>query len=199
MGKKLTEEYKEKLRIGMRDRVRKLKQLALDYKGGKCEICGYDKCPQAMHFHHKDPNEKDFSLSNITCRTFNETIRKELDKCQLLCSNCHAEIHWEENSQRLKDRKAAIEALNLPVRSKAQIIRCEFCNKEFTRAKSHMNSVNFCSVKCKNGKANLGWPEESELIKLFLTKTAKQIAEITGKNFNSVKKRKQKLKKLGKM
>ena len=40
MGKKLTEEYKEKLRIGMRDRVRKLKQLALDYKGGKCEICG---------------------------------------------------------------------------------------------------------------------------------------------------------------
>lgn len=75
------------------DRQRDLKQKSIDYKGGLCEVCGYDKCNSALEFHHKDPNEKDFSISNVKKYTFDERIKNELDKCVLLCSNCHREVH----------------------------------------------------------------------------------------------------------
>jgi len=68
------------------------KQALINYKGGKCFICGYNKCNSALEFHHKDPNEKDFTLSNHYGKTV-EDIKKELDKCDLLCSNCHREVH----------------------------------------------------------------------------------------------------------
>ena len=69
----------------------KLKQMALDYMGKKCQICGYDKCSRALVFHHINPEEKDFNISSANCSW--DKIKKELDKCILLCSNCHAEIH----------------------------------------------------------------------------------------------------------
>lgn len=74
-------------------RRRKVKLMAIEYKGNKCINCGYDKCVDALEFHHRDPNEKDFSLSNKGhCRSWKE-VRKELDKCDLLCANCHRELH----------------------------------------------------------------------------------------------------------
>jgi hypothetical protein len=74
-------------------RRRKLKQLALEYKGGKCELCGYDKCARALQFHHTDPNEKEFGIAAKGHTKSFEKIKIELDKCMLLCSNCHAEEH----------------------------------------------------------------------------------------------------------
>ncbi len=73
-------------------RRRKLKLLAIDYKGGKCSKCGYDKCADALDFHHKDPNQKDFGISSGDTRSW-DSIKVELDKCDLLCSNCHRELH----------------------------------------------------------------------------------------------------------
>ncbi len=75
------------------DRQRKLKQMCIDYKGGKCIFCNYKKYNGSLDFHHIDPKEKDFSISNLKLTTFNEKIKKELDKCILVCSNCHGEIH----------------------------------------------------------------------------------------------------------
>lgn len=73
---------------------RAIKQMLIQYKGGKCEKCGYNKCSRALEFHHLDPNEKDFGLSK--CLTKNiSNLKAEADKCILLCSNCHAEIHQE--------------------------------------------------------------------------------------------------------
>lgn len=70
------------------------KQKLIDYKGGKCERCGYDKvCPPAYDFHHPDPNKKDFSLSQKSLGF--ETAKKEVDKCMLVCRNCHAELEYE--------------------------------------------------------------------------------------------------------
>jgi hypothetical protein len=74
-------------------RQQRLKQKCVSYKGGKCEICGYDKHTAALDFHHKIPGKKDFNISQIASRSFSKTIRKELDKCMLLCANCHREIH----------------------------------------------------------------------------------------------------------
>lgn len=79
----------------------KIKQKLVDYKGGKCEICGYNKCISALEFHHLDPNEKDFSISNSKVLSFDK-CKSEVDKCILVCANCHREIHY---NQVLENRK----------------------------------------------------------------------------------------------
>lgn len=65
----------------------------VEYKGGKCEICGYFKSICALTFHHINPLFKSFNLSGTNLRKKWETLKEELDKCQLLCSNCHIELH----------------------------------------------------------------------------------------------------------
>lgn len=74
-------------------RQRNLKQICVEYKGGKCIICGYNRCNAALKFHHLNPNEKEFNLSHHKLTSFNEKIKQELDKCILVCGNCHDEIH----------------------------------------------------------------------------------------------------------
>lgn len=75
---------------------RRQKLKAIEYKGGCCEVCGYNKCPAALSFHHKDPSEKDFGISSGKIRGWDK-IKIELDKCMLVCNNCHAEIHYQQN------------------------------------------------------------------------------------------------------
>ena len=70
----------------------------VEYKGGKCERCGYDKCIDALEFHHLNPNEKDFGLSCGDTRSL-EKLKKEADKCIMVCANCHREIHAEEREK----------------------------------------------------------------------------------------------------
>lgn len=73
---------------------RAIKEMLIKRAGGKCVRCGYSKCMRALEFHHKDPNKKDFGISD--CLTKDMTsLKKEVDKCVLVCSNCHAEIHQE--------------------------------------------------------------------------------------------------------
>jgi len=77
------------------------KQKAVDYKGGKCKTCGYNKCIDALVFHHVDPNKKDFGISaNGTTRAWNK-VKEELDKCILLCANCHTELHDKIDQKRI--------------------------------------------------------------------------------------------------
>lgn len=76
------------------DHRRNTKKKLIEYKGGKCEICGYNKdCPSVYHFHHRDPLEKEFGISGKGNTKKLESLKREADKCQLLCSNCHAEVH----------------------------------------------------------------------------------------------------------
>ena len=82
---------------------RKLKEKLVEYKGGKCEICGYDKCIAALDFHHLDPNEKEYAICNGDYKSF-EKVKKEVDKCILVCANCHREIHYKENLEKEKER-----------------------------------------------------------------------------------------------
>ena len=70
---------------------RKIKLQLVEYKGGKCEMCGYDRCIDALSFHHKNPNEKDFTIGGKSYSF--ERLKKEVDKCIMVCQNCHIEIH----------------------------------------------------------------------------------------------------------
>ncbi len=74
-------------------RTQNLKKLMVDYKGGKCEKCGYNAYLGALEFHHLNPKEKDFHPSQLKRYTFDDKVKKELDKCILVCANCHREIH----------------------------------------------------------------------------------------------------------
>lgn len=68
--------------------------LLMNSLGGKCKICGYDKNSAALCFHHRNPSIKSFGLSLRECSNRSwEVLEKEASKCDLLCSNCHMEIH----------------------------------------------------------------------------------------------------------
>ena len=75
------------------ERQRDFKQKCVDYKGGQCVCCGYKKTNNALEFHHLDPLEKDFCISSVRFTKFDDRVTKELNKCALVCRNCHAEIH----------------------------------------------------------------------------------------------------------
>jgi len=73
----------------------RLKMRFVDEYGGKCKKCGYDKrIPDAYAFHHREGEDKEFSLARNYGKS-QESIRKELDKCDLLCVLCHAETHFD--------------------------------------------------------------------------------------------------------
>jgi hypothetical protein len=84
---------REYLKKAVTERRKKLKVMAREYKGGKCMICGYDKCADALDFHHRDSEQKDFGLSAKGITRSWEKIKQEIDKCILICANCHREVH----------------------------------------------------------------------------------------------------------
>lgn len=62
--------------------------------GGKCSICGYKKNIAALNFHHRNPQDKVFTLDvRKLSNTRLSSILLEFEKCDLLCSNCHFEAH----------------------------------------------------------------------------------------------------------
>lgn len=69
----------------------KIDKLKLD-RGGKCEKCGYNKYLGALEWHHLDPNVKEYAIGKRRGLK-PETLQKEIEKCSLLCANCHAEAH----------------------------------------------------------------------------------------------------------
>lgn len=71
----------------------KVKQKAVDLKGGKCQLCGYNKCNGALEFHHIDAPGKEFGISGEGLSRSWKRVEEELKKCILVCSNCHCEIH----------------------------------------------------------------------------------------------------------
>lgn len=73
-----------------RGRLRKLK--AVDYLGGRCNDCGKDYHPAIFEFHHDNPKEKDFHPAQALQMSW-ENFKRELDKCTLLCANCHRLRH----------------------------------------------------------------------------------------------------------
>lgn len=70
---------------------RALKLKAIEYKGGLCVCCGYNRTPSAMVFHHLDPDAKEFGIGGKSISW--DRLKVELDKTILVCNRCHTEIH----------------------------------------------------------------------------------------------------------
>lgn len=125
-----------------------IKQLCVDYKGGKCEVCNYNKSLAALDFHHLDPTQKEFTLAKKRGCSFNDEIKNELDKCSLLCANCHREEH-----ARLKDNLPSLlteinQELNITINipsnmasdlaEKAKLILADYIDHELSKALANL-------------------------------------------------------------
>jgi 5-methylcytosine-specific restriction endonuclease McrA len=86
------QDRKEYLIKAVSKRRKVIREKAVTYLGGKCSRCGYNRCLEALEFHHLDPNQKDFSISERGHSRSWERVQKELDKCVILCANCHREV-----------------------------------------------------------------------------------------------------------
>lgn len=80
----------------VKNRRKRLKLLAVIVKGGRCEQCGYNKYLSVLEFHHKDSDTKEFTISQNINRSWRKVF-DEIQKCELLCANCHREKHALQN------------------------------------------------------------------------------------------------------
>jgi len=91
--KRTYKERRDYLIKAVQKRRERVRLMAVNYKGGCCQACGYDRCIEALEFHHLDPLLKDFGISYKGYARSWERVRLEADKCVLLCANCHREVH----------------------------------------------------------------------------------------------------------
>jgi len=84
----------------VKKRRKKIRQMAIEYLGGRCSRCGYDRCDEALEFHHRDCSKKDFGISSRGHSRSWKRVQEELDKCVLLCANCYREVHTDLQLQR---------------------------------------------------------------------------------------------------
>ena len=84
-----------------KERREQLKNWLVDYKkNSRCIICG-ENHPACLEFHHKNPKEKEYSISNVIYKKnlSLDELKKEMKKCVVLCANCHRKLHWEEKEK----------------------------------------------------------------------------------------------------
>ena len=88
------------------------KAAAIKCLGGKCQHCGWKGDQAAFQFHHLIPQEKDFIIGNVANKKW-EFIKQELEKCILLCSNCHAVEHSSKANKNFIAEANAYQGKNL--------------------------------------------------------------------------------------
>lgn len=127
--------------VSKRRRVVKCK--LVNMLGGKCQICGYCRCQEALQFHHVDPSAKMFCISHNPCKAWARVV-KEASQCVLLCANCHAEV---ENG--IIDLPDDIRPQNLEIHHPDIHQGENGCNKCYTCNKPLQNQQKkFCSHVC---------------------------------------------------
>ena len=119
----------------------KRKLYLIDLRGGKCEKCDYKKNLAAFDFHHKDPSTKEFKLDSRNLSNFTmEKILVEFEKCEVLCSNCHRELHNEDSG--IDEVRKYLEQFelesSLEIRTINKPVCCD-CQEE----------INYGSSRCK--------------------------------------------------
>ena len=155
-----------------------LKEKCLAYKGGKCELCGYSKSKRALTFHHMNSTEKEFGIAGSHCRKW-EDIKAELDKCQLLCMNCHMEEHEKLDSKQF----------NLAAANKKFLNKCNGCNLQ-----KKIQTNGLCK-KCSSAPSKprwadkIVWPSKEELEKMVWTTPSSKLALQLGIGDKAIQKR----------
>lgn len=164
-----------------------LKRRAVEYKGGCCQVCGYSRFLGALEFHHTDPSQKDWTVAR-NHRAW-EVLRLELDKCVLLCSNCHREEHGKIISEHHAKLEQSVRS-QIPVRHTNPKIphTCKTCGGSFY-ARPSTGQV-YCSKRCRE---TLVWPNSDELVGMLRIMTPSQIANKLGCHSKTVREKLRKM------
>ena len=162
------------------------KQRLVNCLGGKCCICGYNKCLSALQFHHKKPEEKDFGISNNAHIAFEKALQ-EVKKCILVCANCHREIHANliqgiQNIECYNEKIAQEELKKLNEIKTKKINFCKDCGKEIS-----IKSIR-CEKCARNFARKVERPNREELKTLIRTKPFTQIAKDYNVTDNAIRK-----------
>lgn len=163
--------------------------------GGKCCVCGYNKCNSALALHHIDPSQKDFSFGAIRANIKSwMAIVAELKKCALVCNNCHSEIHDgvtflpEDHATFNSEYEQYKELRAEKIKKEKLKFKCPVCNK--VRLKENKT----CSVECNlKLRAKRLW-DSVNLEEEIKTKSVVAIAKELGCSDVAVHKRLKKLK-----
>lgn len=154
---------------------RKKKLDAIEKFGGKCQECGYDKCINALEFHHLD--DKKEKPTYIIMRWSWERVKKELEKCILLCANCHREVHYKARDIDPTTNRYVFNWLKKV---------CKNCQKEFETKK---DGQVFCCITCKQiYQRRAGRPNKQELEALIQQFSFLELGRKFGVSDNAVRK-----------
>lgn len=158
--------------------------------GNKCNLCGYNKTISALEFHHINPEEKEYNIAaKGTCHQL-ETDLKEVQKCILVCANCHREIHENMYSQtELLNKRIYLEDIaNELIKDRNNLQQathyyCKTCGKEITRG------AIYCSECVKETRKIIqNRPSREELKKMIRTMPFTHIGKMYGISDNSIRK-----------
>jgi len=94
IDKKYYLKNREKIYQRKMQRRWRIKRTIVEMMGGKCSICGYNKCINALEFHHKG-KEKDAAIFELIKNSSEQNVLKEVQRCILVCANCHREAHYK--------------------------------------------------------------------------------------------------------
>lgn len=158
-----------------------VKKKLVEYKGGKCVECGFVGDAVSFDFHHTKSN-KDFNIAGNYNRTW-KILLEEVDKCVLLCSNCHRVVH-SKISFRFKDT-----FYNIKNRKTAEKNKCSKCQKEISK-----QSKLCWQCFTQNRSTKIDWPPTDELQKMLGKSTYVAVGMKLGVSDNAIRRR---LKKLG--
>lgn len=173
----------------------RMKTEAVRLKGGKCFNCGWAGNIAAFQFHHRDPTQKEFGISSNPKVSW-EKYWNEVEKCDLLCANCHAIHHAGTiDKQFLKDVESykgrELVTSNIPWKNQTHIPRCydhkcKHCNKPFT---SPRQVQKYCCPNCQQKhRRKCNRPSKSELEILIKDMPMTHIGEKYGVSDNAVRK-----------
>lgn len=167
----------------LRSAKRKLE--LIEYKGGKCEICGYNKNLSALEFHHINSKDKSFSMDGrLLANKKMEDLITEANKCMLLCSNCHKEIHHENHE--LEVVKLLIENNDI-LQKKSEVFVCKECGKILSK-NNKTQLCSECHLKHRFELRKVERPSAEELQKLLKQYSLNKIGKMYGVSHASVKK-----------
>ena len=169
----------------VRDSRHKRKDDILYVMGDKCCLCGYCKAKTALELHHLDPSEKDFTIGACLNRSW-DTLHKEIQKCILVCSNCHREIHEGLLDQELQSSYNS--ARGEEITQKNQEIRKGKKHYCFNCGKVISSKAKFC-VDCSYlERQTVERPSREELKKLIREKTFVEIGRMYQVSDNAIRK-----------
>lgn len=166
---------------------RRRKQNLIKVLGGKCCLCGYDKIPDALEFHHINPEEKDYAIaSNGTCHDLEKDLA-EVKKCILVCANCHREVHSGlYSNEDLYEKQQYNEdiANQLREEKKKTIYYCNNCGKQL-----YEKTISGLCEKCyRESTRTTERPSREELKQLIREKPFTQIASQYHVSDNAIRK-----------